>query len=269
MANDGVNIQPESTPEGAKTEQSPSSAETQNQNPSPASGANTSSENVPFHKNPEFQSYIERQKKSWERDYSSKFGSEIQKLKAEHEARYKDLESKLSRPSGNLSDADREQLRALFNMGLQDPEVRKMYGLDEVRELKEKLSKYEKGNEVSAFNAELSEVSKTYAEKYGMDPKEVEYDLMEFIKDDPLWGQLGISKGVVKKAAKDFFSDKQEELAVRAANMKLVKEAETKGKASSQKPVNGASQENPLPKHLRDFLHSRFRDEAEKEGIKI
>jgi len=269
MDNEGVKTQPNESLEGAKTETSPISAETQVQNPSPASGANTSSENVPFHKNPEFQNYVERQRKSWERDYTQKFGSEIQKLKSDYDSKYKDLESKLNRPNNQVSEEDRKQLRSLAQMLFSDEEIRKSYGLDQVQELREKLSKYEKGNEVSAFNQELSEVSKSYSEKYGLDPKEVEYDLMEFIKEDPLWGQLGISKGVVKKAAKDYFSDKQEELATRAANMKLVKEAETKGGLSSQKPANGVTQKAPLPKRMSDFLANSFREAAEKEGIKI
>lgn len=251
--------------EGANTETSPASDATQNTQTSPATGANTGSESVPFHKNPEFQSYLDRQKKSWERDAQAKFSGESQKMKGEYDAKFRELEHKMQATSGSMSEENRSQLRALSKLINSDPEARKELGLDGIQELRDKLSKYEQGTTLSTFNSELGETAKTYADKYGFDVKDVEQDILEYVQNDPLWSQMGMSKGVVKKAARDYFSERSEELAERAANQKLVNEQKNKGRVSSQKPGGGATQTPPEPKSFREAINQS----AQRHGVKI
>lgn len=250
---------------GANSEGSPASPEIQTAQTSPATGAENGSKSVPFHQDPEFKSYLDRQRKSWDRDSSARHSAEVEKVKGEMESKIRDLEGKLNQNSGGMSDENRSQLRALANLIKSDPEAAKALGLDGIQELREKLSKYEQGSVMSTFNGELGEVSKSYADKYGYDAKEVEQDLLDYIKDDPLWSQMGMSKGVVRKAAKDYFSDKSEELAERAANKKLVDEANNKGKVKSQRPASGATQELPPPKSMREAINRA----AKSAGVTI
>lgn len=251
--------------QGAVNEGSPSSSETQQAPTSPAPGANTGSETVPFHKQPGATEYIERQRKNWERDSERKYSEQSERTKQEWESRYKQLESKLNNSGSTMSEDNKAQLRQLSQLLSSDPEARKMLGLDSVSELQEKLSRYEQGNTMSQFNSELNEVSDFYANDYGLDKKEVEYDLLEFVQTDPLWSKMGNEKGVLKKASKDFFSDKREELAERKANMKLVNEQKNKGKVTSQRPANGVTQELPPPKSMREAIERS----AKAAGVKI
>lgn len=267
MLNEGE-VQPGEIQEGAVTGASPTPAETQNPSNSPAPGANTGMESVPFHENPQFKSFLDRQKKNWERDSERKYSEQTEKLKSDYDNRFKTLEQKMSQSGSGMSEENRTQLRALSQLLSSDPEARKMLGLEDMNELKEKLSRYEQGSTMTQFNSELSDVSKSYAEKYGFDVKEVEADLLDFIKDDPLWGQMGNAKGVIRKAAKDYFSDKSEELAERAANMKLVKESTNKAKVLSQKPSGGNAQTLPEPKNFRDAVRQATA-KIEREGVKI
>jgi len=249
--------------EGANTGASPTPDATQTVQTSPASGAKPGEVSVPFHENPELKGYLERQRKSWDRDNQVKTAAQIAKMQADSDAKYQALESKLN--NGNVSEENSQQLRALAKLINSDPEARKMLGLDGIQELRDKLSQYEQGNQQNSFNGELVETAKSYAEKYGYDAKEVEQDLLEYIQNDPLWGQMGNSKGVIKKAAKDYFSEKTEELAERAANMKLVNEAKNKGKVSSQKPANGATQTLPEPKSFREAI----KQSMTRHGVQI
>ena len=230
-----------------------------------ASGAAKSTETqIPFHKNPDFQDYIGRQKKSWDREWNQKLESERNSWQKE----LQEIKSQFQKTTGqSLSEQDASQLRQLAKLMQSDTESAKILGLDSLKALRDEIESLKSSSSEQAIEREAGSVVNDYAKKFGYEPQTLEKELWEFIKDDDYWSQQPFSKGIFAKATRDFFSDKQQELAERAANMKLVTEQKEKTRVGSQKPVGNAQQGQEQPKTMREFLSKSFKAAADKEGV--
>jgi hypothetical protein len=255
----------QSPAEGAKSAESPN-APIQPQGQEAAQGAvNTQAEAVPFHERPEAKDYLDRQRKKWERDAERSWSEKLARQQADFDAKL----SKLSQNGQGRPKSD-EQRRAILEAAqyfAEDPEARKLLGLDSVAELKQKYEETEFNRTREALDGELSTIVDKYAADYGYDKGDLRAELESFISNDVLWSQMSMSKGLIQKAARDFFSDKQADLAERAANLKLINEQKSKRGLASTKPANTAKQELPPPKNAREFF-KRLRDE-EARGATI
>ena len=220
--------------------------------------AKPASESVPFHKNPEFQSYLERQRKGWEREYSQRTKSDMDKLRSEYDQKI----SQISQRQGNqgLSKEQSAEVENAAELIMSTPGAMKRLGLDRVEALEKKLAEYETGRTQDTYHNELSSVVDKYAGEFGFEKAELRDELDYFIQNDPLWSQFPKTKGIAAKAARDYFSDKQQELADRAANLKLVTEQKSKGALKTGKPIGG-KQEATAPKNMKELM-ARYRQES-------
>lgn len=267
MENHEGNAEQTSQVEGAVAEKSPASgsnSQTQNNTPGGANaGANESSFGKDFHKNPEVQSFLERQTKRQEREWNQR----LQDMQKTYDQKFADLQQSFQKPGQSISEQDASQLRQLAKLIQSDPEAAKILGLDSIKTLQDELQNMRSSSSQSLVEREAESVVGEYAKKYGYEPKQLERELWEFIRDDDYWGSQDFSKGIFTKAARDFFSDKAQELADRAANMKLVTENTNKNKAGTQKPLgNSGNQEKQPPRSMREAILQSM-DGMKKEGV--
>lgn len=249
--------------QGVQTETSPASTTNSGQPASPTTGANSGAAEVPFHQRPEAKEYLERQERSLER----KWGKKFEDYQKSFDQKLQEFQNNSNRQGQTLSDQDASQLRNLAKLMMADPETAKMLGLDKIGSLQDRIESMNSSSLEQAIEQETQTVIGDYAKKYGYEPKTLEQDIYDYISNDPYWSEQPQGKGVVTKAVRDFFADKQQELAERAANMKLVTDNQNKSKAGSQKPLGSGQATKELPKTMNEFLKMRFKEAHDKEGV--
>lgn len=256
---EGTVVEGQETDQGAQ-ENSPASSTSKGTQNSPAGGANSGASDVPFHKNPEFQDYLGRQKKSWDRDW----GTKLSEMQSTYDKKLQDLQTSMKQPGQSLSEQDATQLRQLVKLIKSDPEAARELGLTDLQGLKSEIENLRSTSSEASIEKEAHSVVSEMGPKYGYKPEEFETKLWEFIRDDDYWSNQPFTKGIFKKAAVDFVSQNSQELAERAANMKLVTQNQDKGKAGSQRPVGSGQQtKEEAPTSMRQAIRQSMKRNSE------
>ena len=255
VENDGqVDGVAEQVTPGADTVASPTTPTKEVSPASPNGGAIPVADTLPFHERPEAKEYLERQARNLRRELEESHRRELDKYRSENDSRYAQLQKQLGSQDNQLTPERRAEIQ----------EAKKLLGLEGLDEMRQELSQFKQNRAQEAFDSEFNSVVEKYASEYGYDKKDLDYELRDFIVNDPLWGNMGNSKGVVAKAARDFFSDKQAELAERRANLKLINEKKSKSASSSQKPVGNGNPQNKVPTSVREVI-----EKLQSEGVKF
>lgn len=240
--------------EGAKPAESP----TVESAVQPDGAAKPVAEKLPFHKDPEVQEYLSKMLSRKERDWDEKFKS--------RDEEYTRRLEQLSRPTSVTSATPEQQqkeeaIRLLAKELLGHPDVRKEYGLDEIKSLRDQFQSSLKESNRKVFDSEMKTVVGKYVEKYGYDKEELEEDFREYISTDPLFEGLTFKEGSLDKIAKLYFSDKEKEMAERETNLKLIKEKKLKSTQGTETSSKGTPSTNVAKeKRLGDFLDRKIRE---------
>lgn len=234
------------------TETAPVKTDTQ-QGGAEKTAAETTTTQVPFHKDPEVQRYIERQLSKRE----DGFKKEIEGLKSGYVKQLEALTQKNSSPS--TTTPEQEQAVQMLVKAM-SPALRKELGLDKINELETRLSSMSEEGSRSAFQSELEGVIKNYSEEYGYEKTELEDNLRDFMQNDEWFADKPYTKGSIVKAAKLYFADKVQELGQRKANLMLIKEQKEKKQASTESASSKTSKSNSKAKNLSDFLDERLNE---------
>lgn len=215
---------------------------------------------VPFGKNPEIQKYLDRQTRKAIQEERARWDKEHQSFKDQ---------LLLSRtpektPSGPQLTQEQKEARAqLAELLFGDPEIRDKYGLSKVDKLEKFQQEAQLERSREMFESELGPLVKQYAEEYGMDPKELDEDIREFIETDEWFADKSFSRGAAKKAMRLFFDGKDSELAERKANLKLIREQAEKKKigteSASRTEKTGSA---PKEKGILTYLERRAQEEG-------
>jgi hypothetical protein len=224
-------------------------------------------ERLPFNKDPEVQRYIDRQVSKREQAFTK----QMQELKDDYVKRlekFNDGRVAQGKPEVNQLPPDQEQaLLQLAEMMFGHKTVREKYGLDKVSEIEKKLTASSSEAEKQVYESEMESTVNDYASKFGYDKDELREDIEEFIQNDPWFADKSFHKGSVQKAAKLFFSEKSQELAERAANLKLIKEQKEKKQVTTESTSTGSKgRQKVSDKNLDSYLDRRIQDEG---GIKF
>lgn len=251
--------------EKTETKVEPVATETVTQQGGAETPATDTTTSLPFHKDPEVQKYIDRQLSKREQNWSK----QVQELK---DAYTKQLEAfNQNRSNAGKPEVDKlppEQEQALEQLvSMLGPRLREKLGLGKIGELEKQLNSINQAGSLEAFEAEMSGVTKEYAEKYGYDAKELDEELRNYIETDPWFADKSYTKGSLIKAAKLYFADKGQELAERQANLKLIKEQKEKKQNTTEAPTKTTGNKSGSKhKRLEDFLDERVQSEG---GIKF
>ena len=221
---------------------------------------------LPFGKDPEIAKYIERQVARRE----GLFTRELQELKDSYLNKMEEFASRTSSPTQPASQVTAEQdnaLNQLADMLFNHPKIREKYGLDEINRLKEQFSSKASEETSSAYEGEMASVVDQYTDKYGYEKEDLREQLEDFIAQDPWLAGKNYNKGAIAKIAKLFFSDKSQELADRASNLKLIKEQKEKKAAATETTSSGTKgKEGVKDKTLESYLDRRVSEEG---GLKF
>lgn len=129
-----------------------------------------------------------------------------------------------------------------------------------MKELRAELEELRSSSTQSAVDAELEQVSKTYGEKYQMNPQEVKDMLLEFADNDPFFADKDYRRGFWTAASRAAFVDKAQEIADRNAYQRLQAEKEKHQKVGTQNP-SGTGQ--ATPRKYAD-MHEQLKVRAEE-----
>ena len=261
----GQGVGPEST-QGVESGASPTPPAQPSGQESAQSAVNAPVEKVPFDQREETREYRERQEKKWRRDSEKEWGERESRLRQEFQSEM----SKLNRGTQGkqLPDEQRRAIMEAASLLSQDPEARKVLGLDSLDEMRQKLESYENSRTQDTYRAELNSVAEKYAKEYGYDKEDLAYDLEKHRQSDPILSLVPMSPGLMAKVARDFFSDKYTELAERSANLKLINEKKSKSGLMSNRPASGSSQEVKAPTNWKEQF-AKIRREEEARGATI
>lgn len=255
----------ESKPEEIQAAKPSESAPDNSVNPQTNGSANTVTEKVPFHKDPEVQKYLDKQLSRREREWSEK----IRGIEDMYRGKLENLTASLAPKNAGdppMTPDQKNALLSLVKLIKSDPDAAKELGLGSSEELKKEIENIQWSKAVESFDSEASSVANTYAERYGLDKGEFEEELREFIQSHPYFNQSPYSQGMLEIAAMTMTKDRQAELADRAANLKIIKEQQEKKKISTERPAGGKAADKKAPKSLGDFLRQRV---AEAGGLKV
>ena len=207
---------------------------------------------LPFHQDPKVQEYLNRQMTRREKEWNQK----MQAMQEDYTSRMEKLAaSRQGQPEQVFSPEQDTALAQLADLMAKHPKFRDVFGMEKSAKLERELSEYREANERKAFEGELSGVVKQYADSHGYDPKDLDTDLREFI--DTEYPEVGYKDGIVKKLAKLYFADKTDDLAQRAANMKLIKEQQAKKNGNVETPAGGAKKDDKnLPASMHQHLQN-------------
>lgn len=239
--------------------------ETGNQSNQTQIQSNQSSERLPFHKDPEVKSYLDSMLSKREREWQRKFEERERGYTSHLETLNQTLSQRNQSNPQSISQEELGYRKMVAEAILGNPEIRKQYGLDDIRALKEELAELKSGNSTYALESELDSVAKSYGDKFGMKPDEVKSELMEFMDSDPIFGDKSYTKGLVAHAARAYYFDRSGELAERATQLRLQQEKELKSKAVVQ-GTQGQANGSPAQKYSnkREFLEAKFKEEEAK-----
>ena len=159
-----------------------------------------------------------------------------------------------------LSQEDRQSIIKLAQFIKEVPEAAEMLGISRSEALQQQLQGMQTQRSEEAFNTELDSCVSEYSSKYGVKADELKEQFAEFLEDNPFYASKDYSKGVVKAAFKTMLFDRQDELAERKVNLKLIQDK--KQKQNGVEPVSkGAVSKNGVkPKNLSDHLDSLIRE---------
>lgn len=227
-----------------------------------------STERVPFNKDPELQRYIDRQVAKREQTFNKQMeemrNSYIQKLEQFNANRAEQGKG----PVNQLPPEQEQALLQLAEMMFSHKGIREKYGFEKISALEKQLSQQSTESGKQMYEAEIQDSISKYAAEYGYDKEELREEFEHFINTDPWFADKPYHKGSVQKAFKLYFSDKSQELAERAANLKLIKEQKEKKSVSTESASLGKTGKavGVKDKNMLDYLSRR---EQEEGGIKF
>jgi len=262
---DDVIVDPAAKVETAVKEVAPATTKPDTQSggtETPASGTTTP---LPFHEDPKIKEYLERQDSKREQKWAKQF-QELKDGYTKQLELFNQQRSAQGKPEVNQLPPEQEQaLKQLVDM--LGPRLKEQLGIGKMESLEKQLQTMTQAGSREAFESEMGTVSKEYAERYGYDAKQLDEDLREFIETDEWFADKQYSKGSVKKAAALYFSEKGQELAERAANLKLIKEQKEKKQNGTESSSKSSVQKGGAKaKRLEDFLDDRV---SEGGGIQF
>lgn len=226
-------------------------------NTQPNGAANTDAgQVVPYGKDPGITKFVDRQVAKREQV----FKDELKKLKDEFAAE----RAAAGKPADKqLAPEEEEAVLQLAQHIFGNSKVREKYGLDKIDKFEKVQQQTQSEAEHQMFESEMETVLSDAATKYGYDKTELRDDIEDFIANDPWFADKSFHKGSLQKAAKLFFSDKSQELADRASNLKLIKEQKEKKAAGTESTSTGKKgQTNVKDKTLNSFLDRRVEEEG-------
>ena len=254
-------------PKDAKPAGEPSTPAPDTTQPSGADKPAVGTERPPFHQDPEVQSYLEKQlqkrQEKMQRDWDKKF----QEQKDLYTRQLENFNSRSAQPSGTqkppLTGEQRQAREELAEMLFGDPEIRDKYGLSKVDQLVKQQQEMLLDRSREVFDAELSPLVQKAAEKYGMDAKELDAEIRDFVSTDPWFEDKNFTRGSASKVVRLFFADKESELAEREANLKIIREQNEKKRVGTEKAAsNGKPGSRPLESSLDAYLERRAKEDG-------
>lgn len=204
----------------------------------------------------------------WKKKYRS-----IEKKMQELESRYSTgLEQLLQQRQETPKTAQGPQLapdqqKALDDLAdylLNNPEYRSRYGLDKAQVLEEKLQRMEENERFSSFDKEASTTIDKYSKVWGLDPREMEIEVADYIEQH----NIPYSKGAYERAVQNCYFERQTELQRQAANLAIIQQQKKLKGANPEGPSGGQkSSGKPQEKNMEMFLERRAREMAGESGI--
>lgn len=218
----------------------------------------TTSERLPFNKDPEVQKYIDRQIEKRAATREKQMQDEyVKRLEEVNQRRADSGKPPVQQIPKEQEDALMELAEKLFS----NPAVREKYKLGR-EDLETQVQSLKQERERESFESELDSVLSKYSSEYGYDKGELDDQIRDFIANDPWFADKPYSKGAAEKAVKLYFSDKSKELAEKSVALKLIKEQKEKKSNSTESSSSKGSKSSVKDKSLKDFLDRRTQEEG-------